>query len=150
MIANESLAVVTALQGGNAVLELDDAASSCGSCGSSGSCGKGNGAKRVFVVPNGIGVRPGDHVVLSVAPGGVLKAALWAYFVPVLLALCGAAIGAGLEDGGVFAPLGAVLGLACGIVLFRSHERRSLRAGEPLMSMTLQQRAIHFYKEARE
>lgn len=149
MSDNESLAVVTALQGDNAVLEVV-AESSCASCGERGGCGKGGGATRKFVLPNRIGARPGDRVVLAVAPGGVLKAALWAYFVPVLLALIGAAWGAEQGDGDLSAFVGAVVGVTCGVLLFGAHGRRASRTREPLMSMRLQERAIHFHKEARE
>ena len=135
---NLSTGIVTRLEGRFAWIEVH-AEESCGSCKSQGGCGSGLlglGARpRQYRLANDIGVKPGDAVTIAMAGGGVLRAALLAYLLPLVLGIGGAAGGAWLGggDGPALAGLGA--GLAAGLLLLRgvSHPRSPLELTPRIM-----------------
>ncbi|WP_165873594.1 SoxR reducing system RseC family protein [Parasulfuritortus cantonensis] len=105
----------------------------CGACASQESCGiSGLGrffSRRHQPVPLACGdLRPGQEVTVAVAEADLLKVGLWAYLLPVTLAVTAAAAAAGLGDAG--AAAGAGLGLAAGLLLARRF------AGTPKISIT--------------
>ncbi|TCJ19519.1 Fis family transcriptional regulator [Parasulfuritortus cantonensis] len=89
--------------------------SSCGACGGKG-CGSSTFARMLhphepeYAVSNPIDAEPGDNVVVGIEEGSLLRAALSAYVVPLLLLLLGALLGGNWGEG--WAVAGGVAGLA--------------------------------------
>ena len=99
--------------------------SACGHCSSGDSCGtsvlagvfRQNGN---FVrVSNHLHLKPGDQAVLGIAGSTLLRAALWAYMVPliVMIAFAMFASAAGFSDGYVF--IASMVGLFNGLYTAR-------------------------------
>jgi sigma-E factor negative regulatory protein RseC len=134
----ESDAVVTRLDGDYAWVDLQ---SGCTTCGESGGCGLSDGkGKRPQRLPNGIGARVGDQVVLSVPDGAVLRAVLYCYLLPLAMVLALAAGGMAIanESGAIFGALG---GLVLGWSAMRTAGRR-----EPLPSMRLKHAVVQLHR----
>lgn len=129
----ESEAIVTRLEGGYAWLEILDRPSGCGKCESAGSCGGSGSFQRV---PNAVGARVGDHVLVGVADGAVLAAAVVSYALPLATMLVGAIIGGSLGDEAI-AVAGAVLGLLAGWLSLRFLDRRLASRREPLLALRI-------------
>ncbi|NTV97320.1 MAG: SoxR reducing system RseC family protein, partial [Thiobacillus sp.] len=92
----------------------------CGSCGSQDSCaisglGRFFNRKRQPIALDCGDVRPGQEVTVTMAEEDLVKVGLWAYLLPVTLAVLGAAGLAGHGDAAAVAGAGA--GLAGGLLL---------------------------------
>lgn len=134
MSCTETEAVVAEVRDGIAVVRVTQAPSSCGRCGEAGGCGKATtGASRQYELPNAVGAKAGDRVVLSVPGGAVLRAAMLAYLLPAVLAIAGAAAATALVGDGVPALAGALCGLLAGALAMR----RTGRTGPAAMTMRL-------------
>lgn len=131
----ESEATVVRVDGDQLWLGVDNG---CSGCDKISSCGAGEG--RVQRVRNTIGARIGDRVVVTVPDGAVLRAALYSYLVPLLLALVGAAAGTSL-GGDRGAVGGTLVGLAGGWLALRLVERR-----EPLVQLRLKANVVLFHR----
>lgn len=138
----ESEAIVTRLEGGYAWLEILDRPSGCGKCESAGSCGGSGSFQRV---PNAVGARVGDHVLVGVADGAILTAAVVSYAVPLATTLGGAIAGGGL-GGEVVAVAGAVLGLLIGWLSLRFLDRRMATRREPLLALRIKPAVIRLQR----
>jgi sigma-E factor negative regulatory protein RseC len=64
----------------------------CEGCKSSGSCKVAEGG-RVIEADNGMGAKPGQHVMVELPAGAFLKASFLVYMVPVLFLFIGAGLG---------------------------------------------------------
>jgi sigma-E factor negative regulatory protein RseC len=149
---SEMPGVVIRIEAGHAVVELGPRAAGCGRCHEPGGCGStAIGAakqKRHYRLPNDIGVRVGDDVVLIIADGSLLKISMLAYLLPVTLLIAGAAIGSSLApNSDAFALAGAGVGLALGLVVLRLAQSRMSAAREPLLSMRIKDCVFHSHKE---
>ena len=88
--------IVVRIEGNHAFVEAGGANAGCGRCHEAGGCqssvlGQLFGTKpRQFRVLNLIGAVPGEHVIVRIAEGAPMRAALLAYAVPVLFLLAGA------------------------------------------------------------
>lgn len=135
----ESDAIVTGLDGEYAWVDIDAA---CTSCSDSGGCGlsDGKGRKRQRV-RNDIGARIGERVVVGVPDGVVLRAALYCYVLPVVMALALGAVGMNIA-GEIGAILGVLGGLAIGWLGMRSVGQR-----EPLPTMQLKHAVLHLHRK---
>lgn len=98
--------------------------SACQSCGKASGCGmsvlgglSGNSPLRLSV--DGLNRAPGEHVALSCAASGLLKAAFLAYGLTVLGLVAGGVAPALLGLGDGWQALGAALGLGLGILITR-------------------------------
>lgn len=138
-------AIVTRIDGDIALVEAASAGTACGRCNQVETCTSGQLTQtlrsRMYRLPNHIGAAVGDHVVVSVAEGAVLRAALLAYLLPLLLMLTGAAIGTVTMHDDVVALAGAGIGLLVGLGLLRRKQRhlsKSSGAGELLLTMRLE------------
>lgn len=145
----ESEALVTAVDGGVAMIEIDEAAASCGNCADKGACGKAAAGPRRYALANTVGARPGERVLVCVREGAVLKAAALSYLMPLVFVLGGGAAGAAWGGDGLPAVAGAALGLATGLAVLRRASVRLAQAREPWLAMTLKRRVIHIDKETR-
>lgn len=142
----DSAAIVTHIDRQHALVEVQPAVSGCGRCGETGGCGSGllNQALRpqknqIYRVANRIGAQVGDNVTISVPDGAVLRAALLAYLLPVLLVIAGAAAGTLFSSSDAVAVLGASIGLMLGLIFLRLAQRRLVVVGEPLLAMQIKQ-----------
>lgn len=144
----ESEAVVARIDGGFALVELCSDAS-CGQCGSRHACGvsmdDGRGPK-LFRLPNTIGAKAGDRVMLTVPAGAVFKAAALSYLLPVMASLVGAVAGTAWQ-GDLGALLGAGLGLVAGLVVLRMVGRRLRGRREPLLAMRLKGHVVSLHRD---
>lgn len=133
----ESDAVVVRVEGEHAWVDIQ---TNCSSCSSTG-CGLGSGRSRAPQrVRNDVGARVGDQVMLAVPEGAVLRAVLFCYLLPVVLALAGGASGMAIGgEGGAIA--GAMLGLAGGWTSLRVFGRR-----EPELRMTLKNAVVQLHR----
>lgn len=98
------------------------APASCGACAGRG-CGSSIYARvwhpvaPSYRVPNSLAARVGDAVVIGLPAGALWRATLWAYALPLGLALLGALGLAGWGD--LAAAAGAGIGLALGALVMR-------------------------------
>lgn len=108
----------------------------CGACGHQDSCGI-SGLGRFFSrkrPPIAIAcgdTRPGQEITVAVAEAELLKVGLWAYLLPVTLAVVGAAAASSLGDAA--AAAGAAVGLSLGLAtarLFVASPRISITSGD--------------------
>ncbi|MDP2810344.1 MAG: SoxR reducing system RseC family protein [Rhodocyclaceae bacterium] len=139
--ANVSTGVVTRIEGDYAWVDIG-AGAGCGSCKSQGGCGSGllgiKAPSRQHRLFNSIGARTGDAVTVSLPEGGVLKAALLAYLLPLALGIAGAAAGMWLGGSDGHALAGLFAGLGGGWLLLRQVMRRR----EPGSTILLQSQVI--------
>jgi sigma-E factor negative regulatory protein RseC len=146
---NVSSGVVTRVEGGFAWVEVAGG-SSCGSCKSQGGCGSGllglGAQPRLYRLANDVAAKPGDMVTITVADGGVFKAAMLAYLLPLALGLGAAAAGMALGGGDIHALLGLALGLGGGLFLLRRVSRRR----EPWLRLSLQTQVIRLQPRLNE
>lgn len=151
---NESPAVVRALDGDFAVVEVAAVSSACGRCQERDGCATSvldfGASPRRYSIRNTVGARAGDEVLVTVADGGVLKAALLSYLMPVAAALVGGAAGSTLWGGDLASAIGVGGGLVAGFVLLRFWNRRIAIGREPLLAMRLKRQVISFVKEDKE
>jgi len=119
-------AIVARVEGEHAYVEVGGAGGGCGRCHETGGCQSGvlgqlfNSKPRQFRIANRIGAIPGDRVVVIVAEGATLRAALLTYVLPVLSILLGAAAGTALGEAAgnndASTAMGALAGLAIGVL----------------------------------
>ncbi len=118
-------AIVARVEGNQAYVEVGGAGAGCGRCHETGGCQSSilgqmfRTRPRQYRIANPIGAAPGDPVIVRVASGSTLRAALLIYALPVLGLLLGAVAGTALGgdgDGDAMAALGALLGLVVGIL----------------------------------
>ncbi|MBP9714712.1 MAG: SoxR reducing system RseC family protein [Sterolibacterium sp.] len=143
----ENRGIVRRVEGDQVEVEVRPLSGGCGRCHEEGGCGSHllNESLRprqlsVYRLHNTINARVGDSVILQVAEGAVLRAALWAYLLPVLLLIAGTAVGRLLSPpGDERAPLlGAAAGLLLGLLVLRFLPSTAHAAdGHPLLSMRL-------------
>lgn len=129
--------VVQRIDGKRAWIAVDAAAAGCGACAKRSACAIGEGGrpggKRDLLVDAVPGLRTGAPVTVAVDPNDILPAAALGYLAPAFLLVAGAVAGehlaplAALGDGQ--AVLGALTGLAIGIVLPRALMRKFPRLG---------------------
>lgn len=131
------------VEGRDAIVEAVQSGG-CGHCDSAKGCGSGKLSQlfcaepRRFRVRNDIEARIGEEVQVSVADGVLLKSALVMYFVPLLSALGGGALGGSLAAADaaqdLYAATGAALGLLLGFLLIRlSVLRHASALGTPVI-----------------
>lgn len=116
-------ALVLRIEGDYAIVEARPNFGGCGRCEDAGGCRSGILARplanpgREQRLPNRIGARAGERVVVLINDGEVLRAALATYLLPVAGMILGASIGTVAlgEWGG--ADLAAVLGGVGGLIL---------------------------------
>lgn len=137
----ESEAVVTRLEGDFVWVNLN---SDCSSCAGSGGCGLGDGkGKRPQRIRNTIGARVGDHLILSVPDGAVMRAVLYCYLLPLILVLLAA--GGGMALGGEFGSIiGAIAGLSLGWLGLRRFGPR-----EPAQEIRLKSTVVHLHRNSQ-
>ncbi len=126
----ENFGVIKRIEGEQVFVEVDPVVSGCGRCHEAGGCGSSlltqslRPAKfRLYRLPNCIGASVGDHVILSVPEGAVLRASLLAYLMPILLLIGGAALGMALDGQDSAALSGAGIGLLLGLLGLRMQHR---------------------------
>ena len=121
--------VIIALEGGRgarlAQVRLE-AAPGCAGCGSRGTCSSGTKAPRMVTVPVPDSVLPGETVSLFMPEASIALASLLGYFLPAVGLLLGAVLCGSLFYGDLAAVLGAVIGLAGGVLLARALARLPL------------------------
>lgn len=120
---SETLARVVRVEGDSAWVEVE-APSSCGACGGRG-CGSSSVFGQLFrvrpasyPVNNPIDAQVGDSVIVAVADGELLRAALRGYGIPLFSVLVGAVLGSALA-GNAGSIAGALLGLVLGALSMR-------------------------------
>ena len=118
-------AIVVRVEGNLAYVEVGGAGAGCGRCHEAGGCQSSilgqlfRTGPRQFGIANAIGAVPGDHVIVRVASGATLRAALLVYAMPVLFLLLGTLAGTAYGGDGnpdSMAALGAIFGVSIGIL----------------------------------
>jgi sigma-E factor negative regulatory protein RseC len=104
----------------------------CAACASRSSCGiSGLGkyfdGRRQPVAIAGDAARPGEELLVGIAETDLLKVGLYAYVLPAMLAVSGAALADRLGLGDAGAVLAALAGVAAGLLFAR------FRAPTPVM-----------------
>jgi sigma-E factor negative regulatory protein RseC len=119
----EERAQVVGVQGRYALVRAASPAGGCGTCAMRAGCGVSALGKllhrpvRTWKVANTVAAEVGDAVMVGVPDATLLTAAFLAYLVPLLSLLAGAAAAASISTSDAMVALGALLGLAGGIVL---------------------------------
>jgi len=130
----EETGTVVDLRDGMALVETRSR-SACSACGS-GSCGTSVvsqlfGLKRNrLALDNALGASIGDRVVIGIPDAVLVKAALWAYLVPVALMVMATGVSDAFALGNMMQALCALLGLAGGLYLVRYITGRDSRRHE--------------------
>lgn len=146
---NEMEGVVERLDGNFVLIRAAGPGPACGACAQKAACGSSNmlddalGKTRkpqMLRLPNTIGARPGDAVMIRAADGMVLKAVWRAYGIPLALGLLGALL-AGISGNDWATLAGLLAGLAVGFLLMRI---KGLEAGrqEPILSISFKQSSV--------
>lgn len=121
-------AVVARVEGGQAFVETGGQGTGCGRCREAGGCQSGllgqlfRTKPRQYRIDNSIGAVVGERVIVRIAEGAMLGAAMLAYGLPVLSLLLGALVGAAQAESGqsdAATGLGALAGLTAGILCGR-------------------------------
>ncbi|MDI6747726.1 MAG: SoxR reducing system RseC family protein [Rhodocyclaceae bacterium] len=145
----ETDGVVVRLEGDQAWVRAEAAASACGACERKDGCqrsGMGSvldgllGRKqttRLLLLPNTIQARQGDAVVICAREGAVLRAVWLAYGIPLLLALAGAILLSLVTGSELAAVAGMIAGLVGGIFIMRRRGVHGLDSNrmEPILSI---------------
>ncbi len=147
-------AIVARVEGDQAYVEVGEGAG-CGRCHEAGGCQSGvlgqlfRFGPRHYRIANSIGAVPGDHVIVQVASGSTLRAAMLIYVLPMVCLLLGAVAGTavgGDGDNDAAAAMGALLGLAVGILSGIVVRRCAIgRVGDPVL--VRQHSTFRFKKE---
>lgn len=118
-------------------------ASACGVCASKGSCSSAaalsagddsSGRERLLKLPNAIGAKPGDRVVVVAADGVIWRAAGRAYMLPLGFAIGTAMLAMALTGKEWLALLGLLGGLAAGFGGLR-FRRSSCNSADEVLSI---------------
>ena len=89
-------------------------------------------AQESYRVSNPLNAQVDDLVTIGLAESALLSSALWAYGLPMLLLLCGAAIGHfSLANSELATLLGAACGFTLGFIILRLLPKTQLQAAEP-------------------
>lgn len=137
---NEVSARVVRAEAGRVWVRLDATASGCGACKQRSGCGLASAMStteatgELLSLPNAIHALPGDQVLVCAAEGEVLRAAWWAYGVPLLIGIVAAGGGMALTGSDFWAGLGMLGGLGAGVLLMR---RQRLDSGNERPMLTL-------------
>lgn len=128
---------VLRVDGDHAVVQLAGRGG-CGRCHETGGCGGSTVIGQMFGprptdfrIPNGIGAKPGDAVLVELAEGSLLRVALMAYLLPVLLLVLGAFAAMALYPAAadLAAAVGGALGFGLAVLAvarFQARRRHSL------------------------
>lgn len=128
------IGLVTAVKDGTAQIHFLRG-SACAHCGACLTVGE---SEMEVTLPNTLGAKQGDRVVVELSPKRVMQASLLAYAVPLLLLIGGVLIGSRYADWA-----GLALGIAaCGIgyLILRIVEKKSAkkRSFQPRMTRVLE------------
>ncbi|MGC3964362.1 MAG: SoxR reducing system RseC family protein [Rhodocyclaceae bacterium] len=140
-------AMVTRADARLAIVRVVKTSGGCGRCDEPGGCrsamlGEVLGPRcGEYAVDNVLAAVPGTRVTLEVPDGAPLRAAVLAYLVPLLLMLCGAALGQWLTASDAWAAAGAMAALALSLgILRRGRAHHSMRLLQPRMVRVLPER----------
>lgn len=129
----EERAQVVSIEGDQVLLQTQRQ-SSCGSCSVKSGCGTsvlaGIVGQKVtqLKLPNTIGAKPGDEVMLGMAENALVAGSLLVYVLPLVMLLLGALAGEGLAASlGMDAELMPIVGGAAGFILAVLLVRRLLQ-----------------------
>lgn len=128
------IGLVTAVKNGNAQIHFLRG-SACAHCGACLTVGE---SEMEVTLPNTLGAKQGDRVVVDLSPKRVMQASLLAYAVPLLLLIGGVLIGSRYADWA-----GLAFGIAaCGIgyLILRIVEKKSAKkhSFQPRMTRILE------------
>jgi sigma-E factor negative regulatory protein RseC len=124
----EETALVVGIEQDVAMLEIVRR-NPCGLCGQTRGCGTSAFGRllghrnNVFKATNPLNAQVGDQVVVGVDEKALLSSSLLVYGVPLSMLVAGALLGTLLapEGGDVWPLIGAVLGLAAGLLWLKGH-----------------------------
>ncbi|MFA9438516.1 SoxR reducing system RseC family protein [Uliginosibacterium sp. sgz301328] len=140
-------AVVTRIDARQAIVKVVKTDGGCGRCDEPGGCrsamlGEVLGPRcGEYAVDNVLAAAPGARVTLEVPDSAPLRAAVLAYLVPLLLMLCGAAVGQWLTGSDAWAAVGAMVALALSLgILRRGRAHHSMQSFQPRMVRVLPKR----------
>ncbi|MGB0128232.1 MAG: SoxR reducing system RseC family protein [Rhodocyclaceae bacterium] len=135
----ETEAVVTRIEGTDVMVELANRSAGCGRCHEPGGCGGGSNLfgqlfgtrTSVFRVRNSIGAQVGERVLVRLGEREILRTALAAYFLPIVLLVAGAFGGMVLaetpNDSAAFT--GGIVGFAAGVLAVTIYQSRARKSG---------------------
>ena len=146
-------ATVSRVEGAHAFVRVDNPTGGCGRCNDAGGCASGLLGRpfrrecRIFRLPNNIGAQPGDRVLVTIADGAALRAAVLVYLLPALLLVAGSVLGAaiaGQQGADLAAYGGGGIGVAIAVALgiFHGAGRRDTRF-QPTLRRRIQPAVQH-------
>lgn len=142
----ETFARVKRIEGAHALVEIDASGGGCGRCDEPGGCRSGvlshlfHKPCREFALPNEIGAREGDRVVVRLGDGKLGRWAALGYLIPLATTLLGALAGETFGGEELGAALGAAFGLLAGGGLALRLVSRSAALARPRLAWPSVQR----------
>jgi sigma-E factor negative regulatory protein RseC len=123
-----------------ATLEIERKAA-CGICGQTRGCGNSIWGKlfahqsTAFKAQNHINAKVGDSVIVGINEQALLKSAMLLYIVPLVTLFIGAILAKQINASELIAMLGAVAGLAIGLLWVKGHtmSSRYFRLQQPVI-----------------
>jgi positive regulator of sigma E activity len=114
----------------------------CGNCPSKGVCHPTSEGFREMEVANPMGAKPGEKVVITLAPEVLLKATTLAYLFPATLMVVGATLGWSLKGTDMGALFGALAGLTVSSLYIYLHGKMKKAPQGPAISKVLDKEII--------
>ena len=132
----EETAMVVSVTRGRATVSLVRS-EACGDCAAKNMCHPSSDGTMQMEVDNPIGAKPGERVIIALAPSVLLKASTLAYLFPATVMVAGAAIGwsrTGTDMGALF---GALIGFTVSSLYLFVYSRVKKNTQGPAISKVL-------------
>jgi len=109
----------------------------CGDCAAKSMCHSTSEGLREMEVANPMGAKPGEKVVITLAPAALLKATTLAYLFPATFMVVGATMGWSLKGTDMGALFGALAGLVVSSLYIYIHGKLKKSPQGPAISKIL-------------
>ncbi|TNF46785.1 hypothetical protein EP232_04175 [bacterium] len=132
----EETAMVMSVSHGRAMVALVRS-EACGDCAAKSMCHPTSENTMQMEVDNPVGARPGERVIIELAPEALLKASILAYLFPATVMVAGAAVGWSRTGTDMGALIGALLGFTLASLYLFIYSRRKKFTQGPAISKVL-------------
>ncbi len=148
---------VERVESGRVWLKVSDEGQGCGRCDQPGGCRSMRITdafglpSRVFSLPSELPLSPGDQVVIQIADGAPLRAALASYGVAAVLLIVGAMLGKSIApatSADAWAAVGAAAGLGLAVLAHRVLTRSRNWRAQLQLKLSAEPVCTHFSRDS--